>query len=396
MRREAILTVNTGSSSIKLSAYERSGMTLGNCLLKVNLSGLPNDMRFVAKTPEERLDRMPEALSSRVSHQKELVGALAKWAADALQDVDLRAIGHRVVHGGRDFDGPVLANKKILEHLRGLSSLAPSHQPANLDGVKGISRIWPEIPQTLSFDTAFHRTQPRVAQLYAIPRHLSEEGLLRFGFHGLSYDHIASQLEGLTEAGKRSRVIAAHLGSGASVCAMLNGKSIATSMGLTALDGVPMSTRAGSVDPGLLLHLMMDKGMSARDLSTMLYKESGLLGLSGISGDVRELLENSETAAMEALAVYTYRIAREIGSLATALHGVDTLVFTGGVGENSAPVRQDICAHLEWMGLQIDSSANDAGHREIQTPASKVQVLVIPANEEVVIARDALSVLEAR
>ena len=393
LKRQALLTLNTGSSSIKLSAYEVSEKTLGDCLLSVNVSGFSDRLRFLADTPHDRLDTVPEALASSLLEPESRIVSLARWAADTLEDVEIMGVGHRIVHGGPAFQGPVLATANKIKQLRGLACLAPLHQPANLDGVEGIICLWPAIPQSLSFDTAFHRNQPRVAQLYAVPRGLTDDGLLRFGFHGLSYAHIAEQLKDRTSDGKHFRTVAAHLGSGASVCAMLSGQSVATSMGLTALDGIPMATRSGSIDPGLLLHLIMDRGMSAADVSSMLYNESGLLGLSGISGDVRELLESSESAAAEALDVYTYRIAREIGSLTTALNGLDTLVFTGGVGENSAPIRQMICDHLEWLGVKIDPNANQAGLGEIQSPLAKVHVLVIPANEEAVIAKETLSVV---
>lgn len=395
LKRKAILTINTGSSSIKLSAYEASGCKLGDRLLSAIVTGFPDELSIEADTPNGPVIKASEVLLRSTGDQAALVGALAKWAAESLQDFDVKAIGHRVVHGGLDFVGPVLATANVVDRLRQLTCLAPTHQPYNLDGIDGISRMWPELFQTVSFDTAFHRTQPRVAQLYAIPKRLSDEGLVRFGFHGLSYKHVARQLEEREDTVERARVVAAHLGSGASVCAMMNGKSIATSMGLTALDGIPMSTRSGSVDPGLLLHLLLDRGVSARDLSAMLYRESGLLGVSGVSGDVRRLLESSDSAAAEALDLYAYRIAREIGSLATALQGMDALVFTGGVGENSAPVRQMVCEHLAWLGVQLDLGANEAGHSQVQASDSDVQILVVPANEEAVIAQEALSVIGA-
>lgn len=393
MSRRAILTVNTGSSSIKLAAYEASGDRLGARLLKASLSGLPNTRQFVGETEGGTVETLPERVAAAGQGPGELVAALAEWAAETLEDVEMRAVGHRVVHGGREFTGPVLSDAGVIDRLGKLSVLAPSHQPENLAGIEGILQLWPKMPQTLSFDTAFHRTQPRVAQLYAIPRNLSEEGLLRFGFHGLSYAHVAEMLGEMLPVESRGKVVVAHLGSGASLCAIQNGRSIATSMGLTALDGIPMATRPGSVDPGLVLHLIKDRGMSADEVSGMLYGKSGLLGLSGISGDVRKLLASDDPAASEALEVYAYRIAREIASLAGALRGLDALVFTGGVGENSWHVRQSVCAQLCWLGADLDRAANEAGETFVQSPASRLRILIIPADEEVIIAREALEIL---
>lgn len=393
MSREAILTVNTGSSSIKLAGYEVESARAGRRVLKATLSGLPERREFSATIDDRAVEHLPKPLQAAGDEKGDLVAALAEWAAEALGDRDIRGVGHRVVHGGRDFTGPVRADAEVVEELRKLSVLAPSHQPDNLAGVRGIEKLWPDMPQTLSFDTAFHRTQPRVAELYAIPRELSDEGLLRFGFHGLSYAHIADVLEESLAPEDCERVVVAHLGSGASLCAMQNGQSAATSMGLTALDGVPMATRSGSVDPGLVLHLIKDRGMSAQDVSELLYKQSGLLGLSGISGDVRQLLASDDPAAREALDVYAYRIAREISSLAGALQGLDVLVFTGGVGENAWQVRERICARLGWLGVSLDGTANREGRRAVHNGGSEVKTLVIPADEEAVIAREALSIL---
>ena len=393
MSGEAVLTVNTGSSSIKLAAYQVEAGKLGEQLLKAHLSGLPNSPRFSAGIAGQNIDDVPDSVAAAGPSKSDMVAALAQWARKQLGKTSLLGVGHRVVHGGQDFTGPVRTSDHVIAQLRKLSPLAPSHQPDNLAGIEGISSLWPDIPQSLSFDTAFHRTQPRLAQLYAIPRELSESGVLRFGFHGLSYAHIADELETALSPPERRRVIVAHLGSGASLCAMQDGRSVATSMGLTALDGVPMATRSGSVDPGLLLHLLQDKGMRTEDVANMLYKRSGLLGLSGLSADVRELLASDAPEAREALEVYAYRVRREIASLAGALKGLETLVFTGGVGENSWQVREMICAELGWLGVQLDDTANRQGKRSVHDTGAKVRTLVIPADEESVIARETLSVL---
>ena len=395
MKRGALLTVNTGSSSIKLSAYEVAGGQLGNRLLRANLSGLADQRQLSGQTTEGEIDSTPDRLIKAGTGPGELVAAFAEWAAEKLAGTEIRAVGHRIVHGGQAFTGPVRCSADVVERLRALVELAPAHQPANLAGIEGISWVWPDILQSLSFDTAFHHTQPRRTQLYAIPQALSEQGLLRFGFHGLSYAHIADVLTDLLPPEKRRRTIVAHLGSGASLCAMMDGKSIATSMGLTALDGVPMATRSGSIDPGLVLHLIKDRGMLAEDVADLLYKQSGLLGLSGISGDVRELLASNAPAAAEALDVFTYRIAREIGSLAAALQGLATLVFTGGVGENAWQIRQSVCEQLGWLGVDIDPLANEEGGALIQSPHSETAIAAIPADEEAVIARETLGVLGA-
>ena len=395
MSRQAVLTINTGSSSIKLAAFETVDGQLGDRLIKASLSGLRGGRSFRADTDQGRIEELPHALAERGLQAPDLVAALARWARARLDPIEVRAVGHRVVHGGRDFTGPVRAHPDVIEKLGRLSCLAPSHQPDNLAGIEGVSRLWPDLPQTLSFDTAFHRGQPYVAQHYAIPRRLSDEGLLRFGFHGLSYAYIAGRLQFLLPEAQRGRVVVAHLGSGASLCALREGKSVATSMGLTALDGIPMATRSGSVDPGLVLHLIKDRVMTPEEVSDLLYNQSGLLGLSGISGDVRVLLESEDPAASEALAVYVYRIGREISSLAGALGGLDALIFTGGVGENSAEIRKRVCREVSWLGAEADEEANRAGRTAIDSAASRISLLVIPADEESVIANDALSVLSA-
>ena len=392
MSGQAVLTINTGSSSIKLAAYKVEAGRPGAQILKAHLSGLPQAPEFSATVAGQPLETGPASVAAAGLDKSDMVARLAEWARDQLGDTSIVGVGHRVVHGGRDFTGPVRASDHVVEALRKLSPLAPSHQPDNLAGVEGLASLWPDVPQSLSFDTAFHRTQPRVAQLYAIPRELSEEGLLRFGFHGLSYAHIANVLEETTDPAGRRRVIVAHLGSGASLCAMQDGLSMATSMGLTALEGVPMATRSGSLDPGLLLYLLQEKGMAANEAAQMLYKRSGLLGLSGMSGDVRDLLASEAPEAREALEVYAYRIRREIASLAGALRGLDTLVFTGGVGENSWQVREMICADLGWLGVSIDETANRRGARSIHSKDAAVRALGIPADEETVIAKEALSV----
>lgn len=319
-----------------------------------------------------------------------VLGRLFDWL-DAAGWLDgLEAVGHRIVHGGLEFAAPTALTADVIGRLESLSALAPLHQPANLRAVNIAAARLPSALQVGVFDTAFHAGQPRIARLYALPRALIDEGILAYGFHGLSYDYIAGVLreqEG-PEAGGRAIVL--HLGSGVSLCALDQGRSIATTMGFSALDGPPMSTRSGSLDPGVVLHLMQAKGMSADAIADLLYNRSGLLGLSGISGDMVTLLSNSTAEAREALEVYVYRISREIGSLAATLGGLDTLVFTAGVGEHAGPVRQAIIERCRWLGARLDDQANLTGARRIDSADSAVRILVIPTDEQRVIARGVL------
>jgi len=311
-----------------------------------------------------------------------------------LPDYELMAIGHRVVHGGLQFDGPVLANTETINQLTQLIPLAPIHQEHNLDIVKAAQHMWPDTPQILSFDTAFHRTQPRIASFYALPQSLTERGIVRFGFHGLSYTYISTSLEDIFPDHAHNRVVVAHLGAGASLCALQDGHSVATSMGLTTLDGVPMATRCGELDPGVVLHLIQEQGMTAEQVSDLLYHKSGLLGLSGLSGDVQVLLASKLPGAAEALSIYAYRIAREIGSMAVALGGIDALVFTGGVGEHAESIRANICQYLTWLGLELNGEANLKSLSQISHSTSVISVAVITANEELIIAQEAMKVSE--
>jgi acetate kinase len=289
-------------------------------------------------------------------------------------------VGHRIVHGGSAYTTPTLLDAPVMEALHRLIPLAPMHQPDNLAGVAALSRRLPDALQIGCFDTAFHAGQPRLARLYALPRELSDDGLIAYGFHGLSYQYIAAQLP----AGRRA--VVAHLGSGASLCALADGQSQATTMGLSPLDGLPMATRCGAVDPGLILHLIESRGLSAAAVRELLYKNSGLLGVSGLSGDMAVLLESSAPRAREAVDLFVYRVRREIGAMAAVLGGIDTLVFTAGIGENSAQIRARVCEALGWLGVVLDPAANAAGRSLISATASAVDVHVIATDEEQVIA----------
>jgi acetate kinase len=288
------------------------------------------------------------------------------------------------VHGGDLFDGPTRIDDDMLSRLDALVPLAPLHQPHNIAAIRAVAAARPELPQVACFDTAFHSTHRRLERMFALPRALYESGVRRYGFHGLSYEHVAAVLPDVVGARARGRVVAAHLGNGASLCAMSDGRSAASTMGFTALDGLMMGTRSGSVDPGVLLHLLQFGGMDVARLSTLLYQESGLLGVSGLSHDMRVLLASAE--AREAIDLYCYRITRELGSLAAMLGGLDVLVFTGGIGENAAPIRAQVCAQAQWLGVRLDAAANAGPGPVISLPESPVDVIVVRADEERVIA----------
>jgi acetate kinase len=306
------------------------------------------------------------------------------------------AIGHRVVHGGDSLVAPARVTPELLDRLEALIPLAPLHQPHNLAPIRFLARRYPDLPQVVCFDTAFHATQSRVERLYGLPRASFEQGIKRYGFHGLSYEYIASRLPGVDERAASGRTVVCHLGNGASLCAMRAGRSVATTMGFTALDGLAMGTRCGSIDPGVLLHLLTHGKMTVEGLTDLLYHRSGLLGVSGISADMRDLLGSREPAAVEAVEYFCYRVARELGSLAAALGGLDALVFTGGIGEHAAPVRARVGELAAWLGVRIAADANTANRTVLHTGDSAVHVLVVPTNEELMIARHTRGALGAR
>jgi acetate kinase len=326
----AVLVINAGSATVKWALFSES------------------------------LETLKRGLEEGADHAA-MIGRIP------LPDYDIVAAGHRVVHGGDRHAFPILINSDVLKNLETLCPLAPLHQPHNLAGIRAVAAQWPELPQVACFDTAFHQTQPDIARRFALPAALHEAGIKRYGFHGLSYEYINSKID------QKARTIVAHLGNGSSLCAMRDGRSVASTMGFTALDGLMMGTRTGNIDPGVLLYLMDEKGMSTREVERLLYRESGLLGVSGISGDMRTLLASADPRAKLAVDLYVYRIVREIGSLAAALGGLDMLVFTGGIGEHAEPVRKRVCRAIAWMG--------------------DIAVSVIPTNEEKIIARHTLRVL---
>lgn len=340
----------------------------------------------------ERLIDEPVACSGGAGGDHDAVLlVLLRWIAGHADQLRVVAVDHRVVHGGDRFATPVVVDGTVLDALEKLVPLAPLHQPHNVAAIRAVARLASQIPQVACFDTAFHRTQPRVAQLYALPRALSEAGIKRYGFHGLSYECIAGVLPGILGEVANGRVVAAHLGNGCSMCAMRDRRSVATTMGFTALEGLPMGTRSGAIDPGVVLYLLSGRGMSVAEVTDLLYHRSGLLGVLGISNDMRKLLESDSPHAVEAIDLFVHRIGRGLGSLAAALGGLDALVFTAGIGEHAAPVRARVCEDARWLGIHLDPAANLGGGPRISTADRSVSVRVIPTNEELMIARHTLA-----
>ncbi len=384
--RDSILVLNAGSSSLKFSVFlDRQPLEL---YLRGQFDGLLTQPRFQAFDLQNRLvakETWPESL--QLAHAG-AIDFLFSWGRQGVMgEHQVASVGHRVVHGGVQFQGPVRVDANTLSDLDSLTPLAPLHQPHNVAAIRAVTAVAPEIPQVACFDTAFHRTQPDVAQAFGLPRVYFEKGLRRYGFHGLSYEYITSVLSQFDPIAAAGRTIVAHLGSGASCCAMAGGRSVATTMGFTALDGLLMGTRCGALDPGVLLFLMDQRGMDARALEKLLYQQSGLLGVSEISNDMRTLLASDDPRATAAVDLFVYRISRELGSLAAALGGLDALVFTGGIGEHAPQIRERIGQSAAWLGVELDSAANELGGPRISRPESRVAIWVIPTNEEQMIAQ---------
>lgn len=390
MSRHILLTFNPGSSTIKLGLFDASPEAvrrIGKGVIDLRHKPLVLNIvegRSTAEIP----------LKAQVTDDlHEVIEETLSWLAHHFEVAELTAVGHRVVHGGDRFSGPVRITPEVAGAIADLVPLAPLHQPHSVRLIKAISHLRPDLPQVASFDTAFHRTQPDVARRFAIPRALFDAGIKRYGFHGLSYKYIASALARIAPEAAKGHVVAAHLGSGASLCVLKGGLSLDSSMGFSTLDGIPMATRCGALDPGVLLHLLTQGGQSVAEVQDMVYYRSGLLGLSGISADSRDLIGNPAPEAREALAVFAFRIAREATSLATSGGGLDALVFTAGIGEHQPEVRSAVCAHLTWLGVKLDPAANAANATRISTPDSRVGIFVIPTDEEQVIADEAFGVL---
>jgi acetate kinase len=385
-RAEAVLVLNAGSSSVKFSLYT-DARGEARPQLRGQIEGLQGLPTFIVRDAEDRVVHEKEWSNAGTLTHGDATTHLLDFLNRALGTTRLGAVGHRVVHGGRDFTMPVRVDARVLTALERLIPLAPLHQPHNIAPMRVIAAHAPSLPQVACFDTAFHRTQQPVAQAFALPHAITKRGVQRYGFHGLSYEYIASVLPDFDAVAARGRVVVAHLGNGASMCAMKGGVSVASSMGLTALDGLMMGTRCGSLDPGVILYLIDELGMDARALETLLYKESGLLGVSGISSDMRTLLASDLPDARAAVDLFVYRFRRELGSMVAALDGLDALVFTGGIGEHAASVRERVCRDAAWLGVEVDSGANAAGGPRISVEKARVSAWVIPADEERMIAR---------
>ncbi len=385
-KKDVILTLNAGSSSLKFGLFDASATKRHepDQLYRgaiTDLDSTPHMAVFAAG------DTVIHDSKVVLSGHEQTVSFLLDWLDAELPGINVIAVGHRIVHGGPDYASPVLINPTVIGDLQSLIPLAPLHLPHNLAAIHAVQQRSPTTPQVACFDTAFHRSMAWNEQTYALPREWFDRGVMRYGFHGLSYEYIASALAEMPEIDENSRVVVAHLGHGASLCAMRGGKSVATTMGFTPLDGLPMATRPGSLDPGVILWLINEMMMSSHDVEKLLNQQSGLLGLSGISGDVEQLLESPQTAAAEAIDYFTHHTQRAIASMAATLGGIDALVFTGGIGENAPAIRESICRQADWLGIELNCSANLANKTRISKADSRVTVLRIPTSEEKVIAR---------
>ncbi|MGH7113832.1 MAG: acetate/propionate family kinase [Stellaceae bacterium] len=376
--------INAGSSSVKFAFYEGERRLLSG---QADTTG--KHTGFSATGADGDAAAPPDLAAKAAAGPGELLPGLLRWASERSGGRRLAALGHRVVHGGLRHSRPARVTPELLAELEALVPLAPLHEPHNLEPIRAALAHDPELAQVACFDTAFHRTMPEVAQAYALPYSLFDEGVRRYGFHGLSYEYIASVLPERAPDIAGGRVVVAHLGNGASLCALQAGISVATTMGFTALDGVPMGTRCGELDPGVVLHLLQQKGMSAEAVMDLLYRRSGMLGLSGLSADFRDLLASANPRARFALDVFCYCVARHTGSLAAALGGLDAIVFTGGIGENAAPVRSAVCRACRWLGVDLDEAANLRQQQRISIPGSRVAAFVIKTDENLMIARHA-------
>lgn len=395
MLNEAILIINSGSSSIKFAVFvfDEKKESL-DAWYRGEIDSIGHQTHLTVRCVRDNGSLIDESVAAQTHDDalQILLGWLERYAAD----LHFVAAGHRVVHGGTFFSKPVIVDAEVDARLKQLVPLAPLHQPHNLAAIRALKQLQPEWVQVACFDTAFHHTMPSVAQGFALPLALTEEGVRCYGFHGLSYEYIAGVLPDSLGAGAEGRVIVAHLGHGASMCAMKGRKSIATTMTFTPLDGLPMGTRCGAIDPGVILYLMREKGMDLDAVSDLLHHQSGLLGLSGISGDMRALLASESSQAEQAIEMFVYRAGRELGSLAAALGGLDAVVFTAGIGEHAPEIRERICWEAAWLGVRLDEAANATGGPRISRLESAVSAWVIPTDEELIIARHTLALVDDR
>jgi acetate kinase len=388
-----IAVINAGSSSIKFAVFHAASPP--TLLLRGQIEGIGTMPRAKLSDAAGNL-LVEESFEGAAFDHAAAAQAMMRLGSQWLDGRDISAVGHRVVHGGAEYSAPLLLTDEVVETLTTLIPLAPLHQPHNLSAIRSIRRSHPDLPQVACFDTAFHRSQPPVAQAFAIPRKYAQEGVRRYGFHGISYEYVTAQLRVIAPDSADGRVIIAHLGNGASLCAIKKGRSVASTMGFTAVDGLMMGTRCGALDPGVLVHLIDHYGLNARQLEDVIYRQSGLLGVSGISSDMRTLRASLEPTAREAIDLFVYRIVREIGSLTAALGGIDAIVFTGGIGENDAATRAEVASGCAWLGLTLDDAANRQAATRISAPESRVGAFVISTNEELEIATRVFQITRAR
>jgi acetate kinase len=395
MSSGSILVVNAGSSSLKFSLFRLDAADALQLAVRGQIDGVGTRPHLKAKDNAGQTLVERDLAVEQAREVKDAITIAGAWLREQFPGEPLRAVGHRVVHGGADYAQPVLVDDVVFAALEKLTPLAPLHQPHNLAAIRALRETQPQLPQVACFDTAFHRTHPQLADLYALPWEYYEAGVRRYGFHGLSYEYIASALPKVAPAIANGRVIVAHLGSGASLCAMRGRQSVDSTMGFSPLDGIPMGTRPGAIDPGVLLYLVGQRGMTPAALEKLLYKESGMIGLSGVSNDMRLLVESPEPRARLAVDYFVHYVAKEIGALAAVLGGMDGLVFTAGIGENSPEIRARIVSACAWLGITLDADANQRGGACISAADSAVSAWVVPTNEELMIARHALALVKA-
>ncbi len=389
MSDQNILVINAGSSSIKFALYsDQRPLGVKLCSGQIESIGAVARFRYALQNGASGSDLWPD-----VSDHASAFDALIAWLVPQFDRHALAVVGHRVVHGGPRFYQPVIIDTRVMDYLQSAVPLAPLHQPHNICGVRSLQKHFPGVPQVACFDTGFHRTQSAMVEHYALPEEWYQQGVRRYGFHGLSYEYISEQLHVTAPELARGKVIIAHLGNGASLCAMQNGKSIDTTMGFSVLDGLPMGTRPGNLDAGVVLYLLGQCGMQLEELETLLYKQSGLLGMSGISNDMRTLLACDKPQAQMAIDYFVYRVNCQLGALTAVLGGLDGLVFTAGIGEHSSDIRERICKAASWLGIELDDAANSTGKELVSQADSRPQVWVIPTDEELMIAQHCLALI---
>ncbi len=392
--QEPILVINAGSSSIKFSVFETAADRPLSAAVHGQVEGIGTAPRL--NIDDARGKRIADQAVAASDHGG-AIAAIHEWFAGHVGgEAGFAGVGHRIVHGGVAYAEPVLIDSRVMSDLEALIPLAPLHQPHNIAAIRAAAANAPGVPQVACFDTAFHRRQPAIAQAFALPRALTAKGVRGYGFHGLSYEYIVSAMPAVAPGGASGKLVVAHLGNGASMCAINAGRSVATTMTFTALDGLPMGTRTGSLDPGVILFLLQQKGMNADEIEHLIYNQSGLLGVSGVSSDMRELLASQAPSAREAVDLFVYRIGRELGSLAAALRGLDALVFTAGIGEHAAEIRARVCRDAHWLGIILDEDANARHEIRISSIDSQVAVFVVPTDENLMIARHTRELLDRR